>query len=203
MDVECYFGIVLFSSDFLPIGILAVMDDKPLEDPKFAESIHRILASRAPAELDRLRFEALLKAEQDHVQEELDSTSDPLFIIDSYGVIRNISGPVQRIFGWEPSELIGKNISMLAPEPHRTQHHEYLAKYRKTGKTKIIGMTRTFNAERKNGELIPIELTVWPLDSQCQGELLFAGLMRDKSVRKAKTRGEILLPARQSELKPV
>src|SRR6186713_3221869 len=69
----------------------------------------------------------------------LASTLDPLITIDSYGVILSASKSVEQVFGWSPDELVGKNVSILTPEPHRAQHDSYLANYRNTLKTNILG----------------------------------------------------------------
>jgi len=55
MAVESYIGMPLFSSAGEPLGLLVVMDDRPMEETAVGESILKIFASRAAAELERLR----------------------------------------------------------------------------------------------------------------------------------------------------
>lgn len=114
----------------------------------------------------------------------LASTLDPLVTIDSYGVILSASHSVERVFGWQPAELVGHNVRLLVPEPHRSQHDTYLANYRSTLDTTILGRTRELEGVRKNGARFPIELSVARADVPGQGLPLFVGVMRDISERK-------------------
>lgn len=57
MNIGCYLGVPLFDSSGASMGLLAVMNDEELKDPKNAQSILSIFASRAEAEIERLRVE--------------------------------------------------------------------------------------------------------------------------------------------------
>lgn len=118
----------------------------------------------------------------------LASTLDPVVTIDSFGKIRTASNSVERVFGWTPGELVGRNINILMPEPHRSIHDRYLANYRKKLKTNIIGRTREFEAVRKDGTRFPIELSVSRADVPDQALPLFVGIIKDVSQRKAAER---------------
>lgn len=61
MGVDSYMGIPLFDSSGYVFGIIAVMDVKPLHNRGFAESMLRIFAVRAAAELERKRSEERLQ----------------------------------------------------------------------------------------------------------------------------------------------
>lgn len=115
----------------------------------------------------------------------LSSALDPIITIDPRGVIRSASESLFRVFGWTPAEVIGRNVSMFMPEPHRTQHDEYLARYRRTGVTNILGRTRQFDAMRKDGSRFPIELSVSRADVPDQSEPVFIGIIHDVSERQA------------------
>ena len=49
---------------------------------------------------------------------------------------------------------------MLMPQPDRTLHDGYLAKYKETGRAAIIGIGRQVIGQRRDGSLIPIDLAV-------------------------------------------
>ncbi len=118
----------------------------------------------------------------------LASTLDPVVTIDSFGTVRSASNSIERVFGWKPGELVGRNVYVLMPEPHRSGHDQYLANYRKTLKTKILGSTREFEAVRKDGTRFPIELSVSRADVPGQALPIFVGIIKDVSERKAAER---------------
>ena len=120
----------------------------------------------------------------------LASTLDPIVTIDVHGVIRQVSDSIERVTGWTPRELLGGNVNILMPEPHHSEHDAYLAEYRRTGRTKILGMTREFEAVRKDGSVFPCDLSVSRADLPPPAGPLFTGILRDISQRKR--RGEEL-----------
>lgn len=107
---------------------------------------------------------------------------DPFFTIDLYGTIYAASNSVERVFQWTPGELLGKNIKILMPEPYHSEHDEYLANYRTTGKTNILNQAREFTAVRKDGTLFPCEITV-SLAPMAGQEPLVVGFIRDITQR--------------------
>jgi len=109
---------------------------------------------------------------------------DPVVTIDSFGVIQEASNSVLEVFGYRPDELIGKNVRILMPEPHRSAHDGYLENYRDTGETGILGRTREFQVLRKDGERIDCELSVSRVEIPGKSQPLFIGSFRDVTARK-------------------
>jgi len=72
----------------------------------------------------------------------LSALLDPTLVIDERGRILAASDSVERVFFFRPEELVGRNVSVLMPEPHRSAHDGYLENYRRTGQTNILGRTR-------------------------------------------------------------
>jgi PAS domain S-box-containing protein len=132
---------------------------------------------------ERHRAEAALREAIARHQAVLASTLDPIVTIDAWGGIQSVSNAIERVFGWRPEELIGRNVSVLMPEPHRSQHDGFLAAYRRTGQTNILGRTREFEAVRKDGRRFPIELSVSRVDVPGQAEPLFTGIIHDITER--------------------
>jgi len=110
---------------------------------------------------------------------------DPTIAIDEFGVIVTASASVQNVFGWKPEELRGRNVKVLMAEPHRAQHDEYLANYRRTGETNILGRTREFEVVRKDGEHLICELSVSRAEMPDGLPPLFIGSFRDVTQRRA------------------
>jgi len=64
MQIESYMGVPLILSNGDPIGVLAIMGRSAITDPTLAESMLKIFAARAAAELERQRTEAALKEQE-------------------------------------------------------------------------------------------------------------------------------------------
>ncbi len=114
----------------------------------------------------------------------LSSTLDPVVTIDAHGIIQDASDSVRRVFGWEPQELRGRNVSVLMPDPYHSAHDGYLAAYRRTGATTILGRTREFTGRRKDGSVFPIEISIARVDVPGREQPLFTGILRDVTERK-------------------
>ncbi len=112
----------------------------------------------------------------------LDGAKDAVISIDINGVVQSINAAGERMFGYERSEVIGRNVSLLMPEPDAGQHDSYLASYLKTGVGKIIGSGREVEARRKDGTTFPIDLTI--NEAAVRDNLIFVGFVRDLSERR-------------------
>ncbi len=110
--------------------------------------------------------------------------ADPAITIDRKGTIRSFNPAAERAFGYSVMEAVGRNVSMLMPEPHRSAHDGYIGSYLRTGKAKIIGATREVVGQRKDGSTFPMELAVANAEVQEDGEQFFVGIARDITERK-------------------
>ncbi len=109
---------------------------------------------------------------------------DPVVTIDDHGIVLFASDSVRSVFGYTPEELVGRNVTMLMPEPHRSHHDQYLARYRETGETWILNTTREYEALRKTGGRVWVEISVARIDVPGQERPLFCGSFRDITARK-------------------
>jgi PAS domain S-box-containing protein len=108
---------------------------------------------------------------------------DSVVAIDQKGIILTMNPAVEKVFGYSPKEVIGKNVKLLMPEPYFSEHDGYLDNYLNTGKKKIINMVREVSGLHKNGSIIPLELCV--SESTENDKKIFVGVLRDISERKA------------------
>ncbi len=105
MGAQSYIGAPLVDNSGKPIGLIVVMDDKPMESCKQVETILQIFAARAAAELERLQFEEALQQSKQRLSEaqqmvhignwELDLTTNQLLWSDE----------IYRIFKIDPQEF--------------------------------------------------------------------------------------------------
>ena len=130
-------------------------------------------------------FEDLTEREA-HLRSILDTVPDAMIVIERDGVMRSFSAAAERQFGWTAAEAIGRNVSMLMPEPYRSAHDGYLARYLATGERRIIGIGRVVVGERKDGSTFPMELSVGEMKGVAH--TYFTGFVRDLTDRESTER---------------
>lgn len=111
-----------------------------------------------------------------------ETTVDGIIIIDSRGIIQSYNRAAASIFGYAADEVIGRNVSMLMPTPHREQHDDYLNNYLRTGHARIIGIGREVNGLRKDGSSFPMDLAV--SEVRKHEDVFFTGVVRDITERR-------------------
>ena len=112
----------------------------------------------------------------------LDAAVDAIIVIDHRGRIETFNSAAEVIFGFDAQEVLGKNVSLLMPEPYKGEHDGYIRNYLDTGDAKIIGIGREAQARRKGGPVFPIDLSVGEIPTD--GQPKFVGIVRDATKRK-------------------
>ncbi len=107
---------------------------------------------------------------------------DGVITIDEHGRIESFNPAAEQIFGFEPNEVIGKNVKILMPDPYRSEHDNYLENYQTTGIAKIIGKGREAQGLHKQGSTFPVDLAVSEMWISKQRK--FVGIVRDITERK-------------------
>ena len=127
-----------------------------------------------------------LEEREAHLRSILDTVPDAMIVIDGRGIMQSFSAAAERLFGWRADEAVGRNVSILMPEPYGSAHDGYLQRYFDTGERRIIGIGRVVVGERRDGSTFPMELSV--------GEMLggahrfFTGFVRDLTERETTER---------------
>ena len=129
----------------------------------------------------RIQLAEELSLSEKKVRNVMNSVLDVIIVIDRYGTIRECNAAIYEVFGYQVEEVMGKNVNMLMPEPHQSQHDGYLAHYLETKQKNIIGQTRAMDAKRKSGEVFQIDLSVSEVKSNDKVE--FTGVIRDITKR--------------------
>jgi PAS domain S-box-containing protein len=121
--------------------------------------------------LEKLRLQAIFK-----------EVVDPIVTINAKGIILSINQACCDVFQYKEDELLGVNISILTSPEHKDLHDSYLQHHIRTGEKRIIGQLREVKAQKKNGELVDVELSISRVDFS--DDLIFMGILRDISSRK-------------------
>ena len=109
----------------------------------------------------------------------LDAVPDAIITIDENGIINSFSPTTENLFGYTANEVIGRNVKMLMPSPYHDEHDGYLESYKTTGKKKIIGIGRDVEAQRKDGSVFPMHLSV--NEMLIDGTRMYIGVVQDRS----------------------
>jgi two-component system sensor kinase FixL len=112
----------------------------------------------------------------------IENAIDGILTIDGMGLVESINPAACKLFQYAPEEVIGRNVSMLMPQPYKAQHDGYLHRYQQTGIPHIVGIGREVIGLRKDGSQFPFRLAV--SDVAFSGRKIYAGFIHDLSVQK-------------------
>jgi len=90
----------------------------------------------------------------------LDAAVDGIILIDHAGAIQTFNRSAETLFGYESSEVLGRNVRMLMSAGDSAAHDGYLAQYLATRVSHITGTGRRITAQRKDGSVFPAFLSV-------------------------------------------
>jgi PAS domain S-box-containing protein len=109
LAVESYVAVPFFDSSGAPLGLLGVMDGKPLEHVQLAESLLTLFALRVATELERQQAEAALRLREAQLQTLLDTAPLGVYLIDQDFRIRQVNPIALATFGNVP-DLVGRDF---------------------------------------------------------------------------------------------
>ena len=110
----------------------------------------------------------------------LDAAVDGIVIMDAEGWIEGFNASAERLFGFSPEEVMGRNVGMLMSEACQKEEKASLVPEPASGRPDLVG-SRELVARRRDGSTFPVELAVGEVRSQVPR---FVGIIRDISERK-------------------
>jgi len=138
---------------------------------------------RFPSDIpDNKREESALRYSEENYRLVVETAPDAVISIDQRGAILFANPATVRIFGYDPTELIGKPLTLLMPEFLRKLHEKGFSRYLATGQRHINWQGTELTALRKSGQEFPVEISFGELSRD--GHKVFTGFIRDISERK-------------------
>ncbi|HEX9647208.1 MAG TPA: diguanylate cyclase [Alphaproteobacteria bacterium] len=116
-------------------------------------------------------------ADQGHLRAVLNTMLDGLVITDDRGIVQVFNPACERLFGYRAEDVLGRDVSLLVAEPHRRKHREYVDSYRTTGEPNIIGRQREVEAQRHDGTVFPVSISIG--EAEVDGRRFFIGVVHD------------------------
>jgi two-component system sensor kinase FixL len=129
---------------------------------------------------------------------------DGIMVIDEKARVQVYNSACERLFGYGPDDVLGRNVDMLMPEPYHSEHDGYIARYLKTGTPHIIGIGREVVGRRKDGSTFPMYLSVG--EGEVDGKRIFVGIVSDISEQRERDKriqelqGELLHVTRMTAM---
>ncbi len=130
-------------------------------------------------------FQALtrrLRRSESQARAVLDTVVDGIITISETGKVLSFNPACQTIFGYQASEVEGKNVSLLMPSSDATRHDAYLKGFDPVRRNTVIGKGRDLIGLRKDGSTFSMELSV--SETLIEDGRLFTGILRDVTARK-------------------
>jgi two-component system sensor kinase FixL len=167
----------------LPLALFFVVQHRAIGWPETVNGVAFVIIGFGAAWLGERLHQARLWAatREAHLRSILAAVPDAMIVINENGIVQGFSAAAERLFGYKAAEIIGKNVDMLMPAPHREAHNGYIKRYLATGERRMIGMIRVVAAQHRNGSTFPIELSVGEMN--CGHERFFTGFIRDLTER--------------------
>jgi PAS domain S-box-containing protein len=114
--VQGFIGVALKDSEGVPLGLLAILDDRPLRDVGHKVSIVEILATRAGAELERLGVQRALQDSEANYRHLVETSRDLIWSTDANGHWTYLNQAALGVFGYPPSDLLGRGFKDFIDE---------------------------------------------------------------------------------------
>ncbi len=147
---------------------------------------------------DRKRTEAELRGSEEMHRIIFEAANDAVISIHEHGTILLANPATERIFGYDPIELIGQPLTVLMPEYLRKLHEAGFTRYQLTGERHLNWQGTEVTGLRKNGLEFPAEVSFGEITKN--GRRVFTGFIRDIT---AKKRAEEALRASEESLRMI
>ncbi len=110
--------------------------------------------------MNDLDYRKNIQKEKDKHHSILEGCIDAVVTIDQHGIIEFFNKAAEDLFGYDRNEVLNKNVKILMPSVHSNHHDNYIKRYIETKIPKVIDIGREVELQTKNGEKIPIFLTL-------------------------------------------
>jgi PAS domain S-box-containing protein len=109
---------------------------------------------------DRKQSELLHQKSEARLQLLWQTSPNGLVVVDANGRIQMANPTLERMFGYEPGELLNLPVESLVPEASRYRHTQERMHYLRTPSIRSMGAGLNLEGQRKDGTCFPIEVSL-------------------------------------------
>ncbi len=128
MGIECYAGVSIKNAKGIVIGLLVIMDTKPMEHADTKLSLIQLFADRCGAEFQRLETEEALKSSEARFKHINEATGAYIWEVTSDTIYTYITGQALAVKGRTPEELLGRTPFEFMPQEDIERAHRIAQK---------------------------------------------------------------------------
>jgi formate hydrogenlyase transcriptional activator len=179
---ESYCGVPLLDSTGTVVGHLAIIDDQPMPDGPRGISIMRIFASRARAEIERLRAATALRESEERLARILDSAMDAIVTFDAGRRIELFNDAAEKVFRCAATEAIGHPLDRFLTDGFAAVLDRSLLSFERGEQAPYIWAPDGLTARAADGHEFAIEATISRVE--VGGRRLHTLILRDVDERR-------------------
>jgi PAS domain S-box-containing protein len=112
----------------------------------------------------------------------LELAPDAIVVADTAGHMLLVNHQTEVLFGYPPSELLGRPVEMLLPGRFSAVHEQHRADYLEVPHSRPMGTGLELLGQRRDGSEFPVEVSLGPL--QLGNDLVVMSIIRDVTARK-------------------
>lgn len=180
MGIESYIGTPLFDSAGRPLGLMVVMDSKPLSNTQPAQSLLQIFGARSAAELERKLAISALEESEERFRTLIERLPDGIYRSTPQGRFIAVNGAMVKMLGYDSKEEV-----MALDIPRDL----YFSPQERTEALKVqdkpdTSATAVFRLKRKDGSEVWVEDHGRVVYDNEGRPLYNEGILRDVTERK-------------------
>src|SRR5437773_735198 len=104
----------------------------------------------------------------------LEVLPDALVCVDQQGIITQINGQAEVLFGYGRSELCGQPLETLLPERFRSTHNSHRERYQAAPHARSMGVGLLLYGRHKDGSEFPVDISLSPVQLDGKQEVIAA-----------------------------
>ena len=182
LGFDSYAAYALNDAAGVQLGLIAALDRDAMVDRELAESLLKIFAARAAAELERTRTEQALRHSEASYRSIFEASEDPIFVHDwDTGALLDVSPKAAEVYGYSREEMRRLTVGdVSANEPGYTQAEA--TRHIQQAKVRATPVRFEWHAKHRDGRLMWHEVTL--KRATIAGEPRILAFTRDITERK-------------------